>query len=220
MTIHPVCITLLKATRPHLLVTWQYLDALPFVLLHQLPEGHCWIIWLPSSASTDYSVSNSAQFIFKFYKSPLRFLHAQVHIHLLCMHQVKHKSQNPKAHLQSPQAVHINTRDLVQGHQASLLLGTVSIISRLSPCRITALLVLGLLAQTCGPGSWRVWIQGRSIASLDSGVTFQTWLGLFESSILVGPLQSTFPWWPEQLPWLRHLLLLRWSSNCWPDLGL
>ena len=71
--------------------------------LHNSSQSHqTAIIWLSgsvsSSASTDCSAPNSPQFMTRFCKTPSRFhLDAQVHMHLLWMLQMQHKSQNPES---------------------------------------------------------------------------------------------------------------------------
>lgn len=136
------------------------------------------------------------------------------------------EAQEPdsKEHLCCTHSVRLGTREFACDHQASLLLRMASIICWLSPCRITALLNLGLLVQTCGP---------RVMMNIDSGKVYNLpWIrGITDGEWLsrhgydwshhcdVGPMKNPFPWCPKKLPWLRHLLILRWSSNCWQDPG-
>lgn len=122
ITIHPVCIT---------------------AQTHQsTPTGHLIISGCPSSHIPQLLEAKwSYHLIFKF--SLHRLLsswqshlcsgftnhYAQVHIHLLRLHQVKHKSQNPKEYLCCTRSAPVGTREFAYDHQASLHLCMASILS-------------------------------------------------------------------------------------------
>ena len=163
----------------------------------------------------------------RFCKTPSRFLHAQVHMHLLWMHQVKHKSQNQE----EPRGEPSQHPSSIQKHEG------IYLRSPSFPASVQGLhYLLAILmqdhyppdswppGQTCGSrvlmgmGSGKVhslpWIRGTT----DGGWLSRHGWGCLSHPHGVGPFQSPIPWSSEHLPWLRHLLLLRWNSTCWQDL--
>ena len=135
----------------------------------------------------------------RFCKTPSRFLHAQVYMHLLWMHQVKHKSQNRE----EPRGEPSQHPSSIQKHEG-IYPGSPSF-----PASVQGLhyLLAVLMQDHCPPDSWppgqtcgsRVLMGMGSgkvhslpwIRSTTDGGWLSTWLGLFESS----------PWdWPFSKP--------------------
>lgn len=113
---------------------------------------------------------HSPQFRVSVYKSPFSFLHAQVHILLLWLHQEKHESPNPKEQLLGTHPARVSTREFAKDHWASLLLCLVFVIFWLSHAGSLPSWCLASWSKLAEPGSWRVGILGSSTASPESGL--------------------------------------------------